>query len=70
MRPSVLTPPTDTPCPELQARLLRLTDGEPMLMLALEETLYAAYRDAGAPFGPTQHGLWRWWQHGQGTTLQ
>lgn len=48
--------------------MLRLTDGEPMLMLALEETLKEAYAQAGTPFGPTEAGLWAWWQHGQQTT--
>ena len=39
-------------------------------MLALEETMHEAYREAGAPFGPTEGGLWMWWQHAQATTLQ
>lgn len=50
--------------------MLHLTDGDPLLMLALEETLEAAYREAGAPFGQTEAGLWAWWQYGQGTTPQ
>ena len=69
MRPQVLEA-TAARCPELHACILRLSDGEPMLMLALEETMHQAYREAGAPFGPTEGGLWMWWQHAQATTLQ
>jgi len=61
--PTLLVPDPSRVAParlRLATTLLAFTDGDPTLTDTLRGWLWADYQAAGAPYGPTEDGLYLW----------